>query len=159
MLWFKKNKAKYRRVIQFFGFFAKLALSNLTVHFSGIFFSFYPAYKFNNCIMSILPESLTKRYYSVTEVARLFGVTTSLVRYWEQEFDFLRPYKSSKGDRRFTPENIHQFEIIYHLVKEQGYTLAGAKRYLKEEKEKIRQKQEALKTLRRLRGFLEDLKS
>ncbi len=109
--------------------------------------------------MSILLESLTKRYYSVTEVARLFGVTTSLVRYWEQEFDFLRPYKSSKGDRRFTPENIHQFEIIYHLVKEQGYTLAGARRYLKEEKEKIRQKQEALKTLRRLRGFLEDLKS
>ena len=108
--------------------------------------------------MSVLLDSLTKRYYSVTEVARLFGVTTSLVRYWEQQFEFLKPFKSSKGDRRFTPDNIRQFEVIYHLVKGQGYTLAGAKRYLKEEKGKIRQKEEALKTLRRLRGFLEDLK-
>lgn len=108
--------------------------------------------------MGKLQDTLTKRYYSITEVAKLFGVTTSLVRYWEAQFDFLRPVKSSKGDRRFTPDNIRQFEIIYHLVKEQGYTLAGAKRYLKEEKEKIRQKQDALKTLRRLRGFLEDLK-
>jgi DNA-binding transcriptional MerR regulator len=108
--------------------------------------------------MSKLLDTLTKRYYSITEVAKLFGVTTSLVRYWEQEFETLRPHKSSKGDRRFTPENIQQFERIFHLVKEQGYTLAGAKRFLKEEKEKIRQKQEALKTLRRLRGFLEDLK-
>ncbi len=108
--------------------------------------------------MSIPLDSLTKRYYSVTEVAKLFGVTTSLVRYWEQQFDFLRPHKSSNGDRRFTTDNIRQFEVIYHLVKEQGYTLAGAKRYLKEEKDKIRQKQEVLKTLKRLRGFLEDLK-
>lgn len=108
--------------------------------------------------MSELTDSLTKRYYSITEVARLFGVTTSLVRYWEQQFEFLRPHKSSKGDRRFTPDNIKQFETIYHLVKEQGYTLAGAKRYLKDEKENIRQKEDALKTLRRLRGFLEDLK-
>jgi DNA-binding transcriptional MerR regulator len=108
--------------------------------------------------MSKLLDSLTKRYYSVTEVAKLFGVTTSLVRYWEQEFEFLRPHKSGKGERRFTPDNIRQFEVIFHLVKEQGYTLAGAKRYLKDEKEKIHQKQEALKTLRRLRGFLEDLK-
>ncbi len=108
--------------------------------------------------MSKLPESLTKRYYSISEVANMFGVTTSLVRYWEQQFDFLKPYKSSKGERRFTADNLRQFEEIYHLVKEQGYTLAGAKRFLKEEKEKIHQKQEALKTLKRLRGFLEDLK-
>lgn len=109
-------------------------------------------------IMSKLPESLSKRYYSISEVASMFGVTTSLVRYWEQQFDFLKPFKSSKGERRFTPDNLRQFDEIYHLVKEQGYTLAGAKRFLKEEKEKIRQKQEALKTLKRLRGFLEDLK-
>lgn len=108
--------------------------------------------------MSKLPESLTKRYYAISEVAAMFGVTTSLVRYWEQEFDFLKPHKSGKGERRFTPDNLRQFDEIYHLVKEQGYTLAGAKRYLKEEKAKIRQKQDALKTLRRLRGFLEDLK-
>jgi DNA-binding transcriptional MerR regulator len=108
--------------------------------------------------MSKLPDSLTKRYYSISEVANIFCVTTSLVRYWEQQFEFLKPYKSGKGERRFTPDNIRQFDEIYHLVKEQGYTLAGAKRYLKEEKGKIRQKQDALKTLKRLRGFLQDLK-
>ena len=108
--------------------------------------------------MTKLPESLSKRYYSISEVAIIFGVTTSLVRYWEQQFDFLKPFKSGKGDRRFTPENLRQFDAIYHLVKRQGYTLAGAKRYLKEEKDKIRQRQEALKTLKRLRGFLEDLR-
>jgi DNA-binding transcriptional MerR regulator len=112
----------------------------------------------NNCSMSKLPESLSKRYYGISEVAAMFGVTTSLVRYWEQQFDFLRPSKSGKGERRFTPDNLRQFDAIYHLVKEQGYTLAGAKRYLKEEKDKMRQKQDALKTLKRLRGFLEDLK-
>ncbi|MCB0518101.1 MAG: MerR family transcriptional regulator [Lewinellaceae bacterium] len=109
--------------------------------------------------MNSVTESLTKRYYTIGEVAKLFGVSRSLVRFWEQEFDFLRPYKSSKGERRFTQENIRQFEIIFHLVKEKGYTLAGAKKFLLEEKEALKQKEEALKTLRRLRGYLEDLKN
>jgi DNA-binding transcriptional MerR regulator len=108
--------------------------------------------------MNLQTAESTKRYYSIGEVAKIFGVTTSLVRYWEQEFDFLRPAKSPKGERRFTPDNLEQFRTIHHLVKEQGYTLAGAKRYLKQEKELLRKKQEVLKTLRRLRGFLEDLK-
>ena len=103
-------------------------------------------------------ENLTKRYYSISELAKMFDVSKSLVRFWEQEFDYLRPYKSSKGERRFTQENIHQFEEIHYLVKEQGYTLAGAKRFLKENKGYIQQKKETLKTLQKLRGFLEDLK-
>ena len=103
-------------------------------------------------------DKLTKRYYSIGELADMFNVSKSLVRFWEQEFDYLRPYKSSKGERRFTQENIRQFEEIYHLVKEKGYTLAGAKRMLKENKNYFQQKKETLQTLQRLRGFLEDIK-
>lgn len=109
--------------------------------------------------MSKIPEELTKRYYTISEVAEMFDVSKSLVRFWEQEFDFLKPYKSSKGERRFTADNIKQFEAIYHLVKEKGYTLSGAKKALKEEKEVLKQKNETLKTLVRLKGFLEDLKN
>lgn len=103
-------------------------------------------------------DNLTKRYYSIGEVANMFDVSKSLVRFWEQEFDYLRPYKSSKGERRFTQDNIRQFENIYVLVKEKGFTLAGAKRMLKEQKDMIQQKKNALQTLQRLKGFLEDLK-
>ena len=102
--------------------------------------------------------NLTKRYYTISEVAEMFEVSKSLVRFWEQEFDYLRPYKSSKGERRFTQENIKQFENIYVLVKEKGYTLAGAKRLLKDQKDFLQQKEQTLKTLQRLKGFLEDLK-
>jgi DNA-binding transcriptional MerR regulator len=109
--------------------------------------------------MSKIPDELTKRYYSISEVAAMFDVSKSLVRFWEQEFDFLRPYKSSKGERRFTADNIKQFETIYHLVKEKGYTLSGAKKALTDEKKILKQKNETLKTLQRLRGFLEDLKN
>lgn len=104
------------------------------------------------------PEKLTKRYYSIGELSDMFEVSKSLIRFWEQEFEYLRPYKSSKGERRFTKENVRQFEEIYHLVKEKGYTLAGAKKILKEQKGYYQQKKEALQKLQRLRGFLEDLK-
>lgn len=68
-----------------------------------------------------------KLYYSIGEVARAFDVNTSLLRYWEQEFPILRPKKNKKGNRYFTPEDIKNLKIIYHLVKEKGYTLDGAR--------------------------------
>ncbi len=71
-----------------------------------------------------LPDKL---YYSIGEVARAFDVNTSLLRYWEQEFPILRPKKNKKGNRYFTPEDIKNLKIIYHLVKEKGYTLDGAR--------------------------------
>lgn len=71
-----------------------------------------------------LPDKL---YYSIGEVAKAFDVNTSLVRYWEQEFPILRPKKNKKGNRYFTPEDIKHLKIIYHLVKEKGYTLDGAR--------------------------------
>ncbi|MDU8885632.1 MerR family transcriptional regulator [Yeosuana sp. MJ-SS3] len=78
-----------------------------------------------------LPE---KRYYGIGEVAKAFGVNTSLIRFWEKEFDVIKPKKNAKGNRKFTPEDIKNLQFIYHLVKERGFTLEGAKTHLKEEK-------------------------
>ncbi|MBD0824879.1 MerR family transcriptional regulator [Aestuariibaculum marinum] len=78
-----------------------------------------------------LPE---KRYYSIGEVAKAFNVNTSLIRFWEKEFDALKPKKNAKGNRKFTPEDIKNLKLIYHLVKERGFTLEGAKTHLKEGK-------------------------
>ncbi len=80
-----------------------------------------------------LPE---KRYYGIGEVAKAFDVNTSLIRFWEKEFDVLKPKKNAKGNRKFTPEDITNLKFIYHLVKERGFTLEGAKTHLKEEKQK-----------------------
>ncbi len=78
-----------------------------------------------------LPEKL---YYSIGEVAVAFSVNTSLIRFWEKEFDVLQPKKNAKGNRKFTPKDIKNLELIYHLVKERGFTLEGAKTHLKENK-------------------------
>ncbi|MFI1744222.1 MerR family transcriptional regulator [Thalassobellus sediminis] len=78
-----------------------------------------------------LPE---KRYYAIGEVAKAFSVNTSLIRFWEKEFDVLKPKKNAKGNRKFTPEDIKNLKFIYHLVKERGFTLEGAKTHLKEGK-------------------------
>ena len=76
-----------------------------------------------------LPE---KRYYKIGEVAKAFAVNTSLIRFWEKEFDVIKPKKNAKGNRLFTSEDISNFRLIYHLVKERGFTLDGAKQKLKE---------------------------
>jgi len=80
-----------------------------------------------------LPEKL---YYSIGEVAEAFDVNTSLIRFWEKEFDVLQPKKNAKGNRKFTPADIKNLELIFYLVKERGFTLDGAKIHLKENKQK-----------------------
>jgi len=80
-----------------------------------------------------LPEKL---YYSIGEVAEAFNVNTSLIRFWEKEFDVLQPKKNAKGNRKFTPNDIKNLELIYYLVKDRGFTLEGAKTHLKENKNK-----------------------
>jgi len=78
-----------------------------------------------------LPE---KRYYGIGEIAKAFGVNTSLIRFWEKEFDVLQPKKNAKGNRKFTPKDVKNLQLIFHLVKERGFTLDGAKTHLKENK-------------------------
>lgn len=72
-----------------------------------------------------------KMYYSIGEVAKMFDVNASLIRFWEKEFKQLSPQKAESGKRKFTHKDIANIQIIYHLVKEKGYTLEGAKSYLK----------------------------
>lgn len=80
-----------------------------------------------------LPE---KRYYGIGEVAKAFKVNPSLIRFWEKEFDVLKPKKNAKGNRKFTPQDIKNLQLIYHLVKERGFTLEGAKIHIKGGKQK-----------------------
>ena len=103
-----------------------------------------------------LPEKL---YYGIGEVAEAFGVNTSLIRFWEKEFDILKPKKNAKGNRKFTPEDIRNLELIYHLVKERGFTLEGAKIHLKEEKQKTLNNFELIKKLNTIKSTLIELKN
>lgn len=102
-----------------------------------------------------LPEKL---YYSIGEVAKAFGVNTSLIRFWEKEFDVIQPKKNAKGNRKFTPEDIKNLELIYHLVKERGFTLDGAKVHLKEEKKKTLSNFEIIRKLQHIRAELVKIK-
>ncbi|WP_010252553.1 MerR family transcriptional regulator [Myroides injenensis] len=72
-----------------------------------------------------------KRYYSIGELAKAFDLNTSTIRYWEKEFDIINPKKNAKGNRMFTPADVENLELIHHLLKERGFTLDGAKDYLK----------------------------
>jgi DNA-binding transcriptional MerR regulator len=75
---------------------------------------------------------LTKLYYTIGEVADMFQVNPSLIRFWEKEFSVIKPKKNAKGNRLFSPKDIENFNKIYHLVKVNGYTLDGARKALKE---------------------------
>jgi DNA-binding transcriptional MerR regulator len=102
-----------------------------------------------------LPE---KRYYGIGEVARAFEVNTSLIRFWEKEFDVLQPKKNAKGNRKFTPQDIKNLELIYHLVKERGFTLEGAKTHLKENRHKTLNNYEIIRKLERVKAELIKIK-
>lgn len=104
-------------------------------------------------------KPLNKRYYTIGEVAEMFQVSKSLIRFWENEFDFLRPHKNSKGDRRFTAQNIEQFQLIHQLVKERGFTLDGAKQEIKRQQTFLKEKDKQLKRLEEIRSFLLQLRS
>ena len=82
--------------------------------------------------MTLIENKNQKLYYSIGEVAEMFGVNESLLRYWEREFDIIRPRKNAKGTRSYRKEDIDNIKLIYHLVKEKGLTLDGAKKKLKE---------------------------
>ena len=104
-------------------------------------------------------EKPGKLFYSIGEVATMFNVNTSLIRFWEKEFDIIKPKKNKKGNRMFTQADVDNFHIIYHLVKERGFTLQGAKDKLKENKEETINNVEIVKTLKNLKDFLLDIKN
>ncbi len=103
-----------------------------------------------------LPE---KRYYGIGEVAEAFGVNTSLIRFWEKEFDVLQPKKNAKGNRKFTPVDIKNLELIFYLVKERGFTLDGAKTHLKENKQKTLDNFDIIRKLETVKAELLKIKN
>lgn len=100
----------------------------------------------------------SKQYYPISEVAIMFGVNISLLRYWEKEFDIIKPRKNRKGDRLFRPADIKNLKLIYHLLKEKKYTIKGAKDFLKKGN-KVTEKFEAVEVLKSIRVMLLELKS
>lgn len=102
-----------------------------------------------------LPE---KRYYSIGELAKAFDVNASLIRFWDKEFDILKPKKNAKGNRMFTPEDVKNLQLIYHLVKERGFTLDGAKIHLKEGQKKTLDKFEIINKLEGIKAQLMQIK-
>ncbi|MEY3349964.1 MAG: hypothetical protein RIQ50_75 [Bacteroidota bacterium] len=99
-----------------------------------------------------------KQYYPIGEVAEMFHVNISLLRFWEKEFDILKPRKNRKGDRLFRPEDIRNLKLIHFLLKEKKYTIKGAKTYLKKGK-KVNESFETIQVLKNIRAMLLELKS
>jgi len=100
-----------------------------------------------------------KHYYKIGEVAKAFDVNTSLIRFWEKEFDIIKPKKNKKGNRLFTPEDIKNFKLIYNLVKERGFTLEGAKQKLKKNPEGVFNNHEIISRLEAVKAEIIKIKN
>ncbi len=109
--------------------------------------------------MPYIADNPEKMFYRIGEVADMFGVNPSLIRFWEKEFDLFKPFKSRKGTRFFTMDDIRTFQKIYYLVKEKGYTLQGAKEVLASKPETVSRNSEIYNSLSRIRQFLIEIKS
>ncbi len=108
----------------------------------------------------LAPEKETEKlFYSIGEVAEQFEVNTSLIRFWEKEFEIIKPRKNKKGNRLFTNEDLQNFRTIFHLVKERGYTLEGARQKLKGGKSQLEHEAEIAEKLNKVKGFLQELKN
>ncbi len=99
-------------------------------------------------------REISKMYYSMGEVAQLFEVNQSLLRFYEKEFEVLQPKKNKKGNRYFTPEDIENLKIIFHLIKDKGYTIGGAKEYLKNNLTQSKDNIKIINTLEHIKSFL-----
>src|SRR5579863_73250 len=100
----------------------------------------------------------SKQYYTMGEVAGMFRVNQSLLRFWETEFTILQPRKNKKGDRHFRPVDIKNLHLIYHLLRQRKYTIEGAKEFLKNNK-KAEERFEAIQRLQQVRDFLLEWKA
>lgn len=103
-------------------------------------------------------QKIEKLYYTIGEVAAMFSVNTSLIRFWEKEFDIIKPKRNKKGNRLFTKQDVENFYIIYHLVKERGLTLDGARKKMKENKEDTINNFEVIKSLKNIKSMLLEIK-
>lgn len=99
-----------------------------------------------------------KLFFTIGEIADMFNVNASLIRYWEREFDVIKPQRNKKGNRMFTQNDVNNFGIIYHLVKERGLTLDGARKKIKDNKEDTINNFEVIRSLESIRDMLKEVK-
>lgn len=109
--------------------------------------------------MAYKEKEIEKLYYGIGEVSEMLSISASSIRYWEKEFDILKPKKNAKGDRFFTKEDIEKVRLIYHMLKEKGYTVDGAKVQLKDKYEEENRKMALIEKLNKVKGFLVEMKS
>ena len=107
--------------------------------------------------MPYKPHRIEKIYYSIGEVAEMFDVNASLIRFWEKEFDILQPKKNKKGNRLFTQHDVENIHLIYHLVKERGFTLEGARKQLNQNYDEVFRRAQVSESLTKIRGFLVEI--
>lgn len=103
-------------------------------------------------------KEIERMFYAIGEVAEMFKVNVSQIRFYANEFEVLSPAKTKKGNRLFTPEDLAYLKVIFYLLKDRGYTLEGAKKKLKEDRKVVETDFELRESLMRLRGFLVELK-
>ena len=108
--------------------------------------------------MAYKEKEIEKIYYSIGEVAEQFNVAPSLIRFWESEFELIQPKKNRKGNRQFTKEDIENVRTIYHLVKQKGFTLQGAKEMLRNDTSAVKDKMEIYDALKKIRQFLVEVR-
>ncbi len=109
--------------------------------------------------MTLRTQPIGKLYYRIGEVADMFKVNTSLIRFYEKEFDIIKPHRNKKGNRLFTQNDVDNFHSIFHLIKEKGYTLDGAKLQLREKRAAAKSpEQDVLNSLLRMKRFLLELR-
>lgn len=102
-------------------------------------------------------RDINRLYYPIGEVAEMFEVNTSLIRFYEKEFDILQPKKNAKGNRLFRPEDIENLKVIFHLIKDKGFTIQGAKEHLKSNKNEILENQKVIDSLQKIKSFMIEL--
>lgn len=112
-------------------------------------------------LISVPPDDVLKEklYYPISEVAGWFRVNTSLLRFWENEFDIIQPRKTRKGDRLFRVEDIKNLQLIYYLLRQRKFSIDGAKKYLASNKNDIDKQYQLIQSLNRFRSLLLELKS
>jgi DNA-binding transcriptional MerR regulator len=109
--------------------------------------------------MPLRKKEIEKLYFKIGEVAEMFGVNTSQIRFYEKEFDIIKPHRNNKGNRLFTKADVDNFHIIFHLIKDKGYTLEGAKLQIRKQKTHTPDKQEIIHSLQKVRRFLLEVRS
>ncbi|MDX5437333.1 MAG: MerR family transcriptional regulator [Pontibacter sp.] len=103
-------------------------------------------------------KEIEKQYYTIGEVAAMFDVAPSLIRFWETEFEQLKPKKNKKGNRQYTSKDIETLRTVYHLVKERGYTIQGARDVMKNKPVQAKDKMEMIESLVKVKSFLQGIK-